>query len=114
MRISDWSSDVCSSDLLAPEGTPDDLDLPLGLLAFEVADVPDTGVVDFTVYLDSDIAVNGYWKQIDGQWVNMASSITEEGGKTKIDRKSGGSGKRVSVRVDLGGRRIIKKKKKQN
>src|SRR3546814_14576919 len=28
------------------------------------------------------------------------------------DRKSVGKGKRVSVRVDLGGRRIIKKKKK--
>src|SRR3546814_16143918 len=29
-----------------------------------------------------------------------------------LDRKSVGSGKSVSVRVDLGGRRIIKKKKK--
>src|SRR3546814_14520436 len=28
-----------------------------------------------------------------------------------VDRKSGGEGKGVSVRVDLGGRRIIKKKK---
>src|SRR3546814_17316667 len=31
-----------------------------------------------------------------------------------IDRKSIGSGKRVSVRVDIGGRLIIKKKKKNN
>src|SRR3546814_18501303 len=30
---------------------------------------------------------------------------------TRLDRKSVVSGKRVSVRVDLGGRRIIKKKK---
>src|SRR3546814_15407248 len=30
----------------------------------------------------------------------------------RLDRKSVGSGKSVSVRVDLGGRRIIKKKKK--
>src|SRR3546814_15933202 len=30
-----------------------------------------------------------------------------------LDRKSAGSGKSVSVRVDLGGRRIIKKKKKK-
>src|SRR3546814_16153339 len=30
---------------------------------------------------------------------------------SRTDRKSVGSGKRVSVRVDLGGRRIIKKKK---
>src|SRR3546814_18601911 len=32
--------------------------------------------------------------------------------ETVLDRKSVVSGKRVSVRVDLGGRRIIKKKKK--
>src|SRR3546814_19893754 len=33
-------------------------------------------------------------------------------GRTPIDRKSVVSGKSVSVRVDLGGRRIIKKKEK--
>src|SRR3546814_14944327 len=33
-------------------------------------------------------------------------------GTASADRKSVGSGKRVSVRVDLGGRRIINKKKK--
>src|SRR3546814_14039223 len=31
----------------------------------------------------------------------------------RTDRKSGAQGKSVSVRVDLGGRRIIKKKKQQ-
>src|SRR3546814_18296761 len=35
------------------------------------------------------------------------------GGQVR-DRKSGGEGKSVSVRVDLGGRRFIKKKKKNN
>lgn len=69
---------------LAPEAIPKDLDLPLGLLAFQVDKVPDTGKVDFTVYIDSDIEVNGYWKQIDGEWVNIARDITREGGKTKI------------------------------
>src|SRR3546814_15792768 len=34
----------------------------------------------------------------------------EDGVDGDVDRKSGGEGKRVSVRVDLGGRRIIKKK----
>src|SRR3546814_16033524 len=33
--------------------------------------------------------------------------------KALLDRKSDGSGKSVSVRVDLGGRRIIKKKNKE-
>src|SRR3546814_11785471 len=37
--------------------------------------------------------------------------ITTEVGQHQIDRKSVVSGKSVSVRVDLGGRRIIKKKK---
>src|SRR3546814_14782423 len=41
----------------------------------------------------------------------IASSII---GSPPADRKSVGSGKSVSVRVDLGGRRIIKKKKKEN
>src|SRR3546814_13848593 len=40
-----------------------------------------------------------------------ASLVTEVGGRPMlIDRKSVVSGKSVSVRVDLGGRRIIKKK----
>src|SRR3546814_11684676 len=34
-----------------------------------------------------------------------------EAGPASLDRKRGVSGKSVSVRVDLGGRRIIKKKK---
>src|SRR3546814_16705719 len=34
-------------------------------------------------------------------------------GRTTVDRKSVVEGKRVEVRVDLGGRRIFKKKKKQ-
>src|SRR3546814_11861378 len=37
-----------------------------------------------------------------------------EGGFRRADRKSVGYGKRVSVRVYLGGRRIIKKKKPNN
>src|SRR3546814_18353151 len=39
---------------------------------------------------------------------NYAATL---GGTAQIDRKSVVSGKSVSVRVDLGGRRIIKKKK---
>src|SRR3546814_18962819 len=38
------------------------------------------------------------------------ASVRDDG----LDRKSVGSGKRWSVRLDLGGRRILKKKKKQN
>src|SRR3546814_16905111 len=69
MRISDWSSDVCSSDLCtrAP--------------ASMVASASTTASV------------------------RVASS--------PIDRKSVVSGKSVSVRVDLGGRRFIEKQNKR-
>src|SRR3546814_17215509 len=40
-----------------------------------------------------------------------ASAGQTSGGAGRIDRKSVVQGKSVSVRVDLGGRRIIKKKK---
>src|SRR3546814_14592928 len=85
MRISDWSSDVCSSDLAANDATlatvalrprliwgPGDPHLLPGLVARARA---------------------GRLRLIDGG-----------------DRKSVVEGKSVSVRVDLGGRRIIKNK----
>src|SRR3546814_11394108 len=91
MRISDWSSDVCSSDLVV---RPDDCP-GIAALGFEdvlerlehvrVAQVPAFGAA---IIHDTVIALG-------------------EGG---TDRKSVVEGKSVSVRVDLGGRRIIKKK----
>src|SRR3546814_20361475 len=91
MRISDWSSDVCSSDLLKHA-------LAKHAIEEENAIYPalrDAG-------------------QRDG-----AEELIREHGDVKhylydlenIDRKSVVLGKSVSVRVDLGGRRIIKKKK---
>src|SRR3546814_11945678 len=85
MRISDWSSDVCSSDLLAVvqlEAEPrrrDDRKVP--------ARVGRDG-------LQVPVHHPGRLPRAE-------------------DRKSVVSGKSVSVRVDLGGRRIIKKKKQQ-
>src|SRR3546814_10950549 len=40
-------------------------------------------------------------------------SLSRRAADVAIDRKSVGEGKRVAVRVDLGGRRINKKKKEQ-
>src|SRR3546814_14261951 len=40
--------------------------------------------------------------------------LTEKGLAAFLDRKSVGEGKSVSVRVDLGGRRVIKKTKEKN
>src|SRR3546814_17460657 len=109
MRIRDWSSDVCSSDLCI--------------------------ILIYLAYL----SVTGpmLWRRLKG-WPDGTPTVDAEGkklfslGRFGIpinllaviyglalvvnlawpDRKSVVSGKRVSVRVALGGRRILKTKKK--
>src|SRR3546814_19831985 len=87
MRISDWSSDVCSSDLRAAEG--------------------------------ADGARAGADRRADRRGVGAepvlpaVHEVPRRGTGSRsqgADRKSVVKGKRVSVRVDLGGRRILKKK----
>src|SRR3546814_16340509 len=111
MRISDWSSDVCSSDLLATrlqEGLSmahhAEVDFALldvnlaGEKSFPIADVLTGRGIPFAF-------VTGYGRR------GVESRYAPVPVVPKPDRKSVGSGKSVSVRVDLGGRRIIKKKK---
>src|SRR3546814_18488465 len=88
MRISDWSSDVCSSDLQA--------------VRWHAALAQDQHLPCHLVVVDPQIArlVPGIARQRDLQ-------------REQRDRKSVVSGKSVSVRVDTGGRRIIKKQKSQ-
>src|SRR3546814_15960299 len=77
MRISDWSSDVCSSDLLKPS----------------TSNATDSEVTEYS----------------------CPSAVTRSPSTSgRIDRKSVVLGKSVSVRVVLGGRRIIKKKRNIN
>src|SRR3546814_13660057 len=85
MRISDGSSDVCSSDLrrlAADPGQP--------LVTF----------YDDTSGERTELSVKTY-----ANWVSKTANLYVD-----EDRKSVVSGTSVSVRVDLGGRRIIKKK----
>src|SRR3546814_20484024 len=98
MRISDWSSDVCSSDL-------------------RVHDRPAQIVVELARELKQSKKRKDeiQKEQAENQKKNdkrreklAALGLPDTGEK---DRKSVVSGKSVSVRVDLGGRRIIKKKK---
>src|SRR3546814_16186904 len=84
MRISDWSSDVCSSDLA------------LHLLA-------EGGV------LAGHRAGGGDREGVLGPRRRNVERQRRDGGQHGQDRKSVVMGKSVSVRVDLGGRRIIKK-----
>src|SRR3546814_21132252 len=99
MRISDWSSDVCSSDLAVTTH------LGLG------------GTIDTTINEHYELARQ--FASLDhlsggrAAWnlVTSSDAFTGENFRRGGDRKSVVEGKGVSVSVDLGGCRIIKKKK---
>src|SRR3546814_16584732 len=99
MRISDWSSDVCSSDLNLPHPRG-----PHPRLFPEVQrDRPES---PFGHPQRQEILVEpSFDSGIDGARREMIAVRADQ------DRKSVVSGKSVSVRVDLGGRRILKKTK---
>src|SRR3546814_17415670 len=105
MRISDWSSDVCSSDF---PGLP--LDRRVALVRdFSVADPAAFRRLVFHVY-DSYYQDEGVCAAIGARpGPPFPRGYAIPAGD---DRKSVVSGKSGSVRVDFGGRRIIKKKKK--
>src|SRR3546814_11596657 len=93
MRISDWSSDVCSSDLLAVAG---------------VLHQPPQVTVQVAPVVQAGQAVGQ--RQRQALLVVLAQPLLIPPPPDLGDRKSVVEGKSVSVRVDLGGRRIIKKK----
>src|SRR3546814_12703944 len=106
MRISDWSSDVCSSDL---DGL---LVGALDLVEEALGQAPDRGHGALLILRQA------------GEHELLGSGLVTPRAKHRqhfrpqrervlhfaLDRKSVGEGKSVSVRVDLGGRRIVKEK----
>src|SRR3546814_12693587 len=88
MRISDWSSDVCSSDLTAQK-------------AFFVTRCERGKQIS---------CEERPWRCASSNQSSVAPQQLHPI-LSSADRKSVVYGKSVSVRVDLGGRRIIKKKK---
>src|SRR3546814_3764167 len=122
MRISDWSSDVCSSDLGAELWAKSQL---------ELVETEDEEFIDFLLFVVKEgtsvpvIVVNGEGniqatKDLDSTRTfkqQPAGTALSSGKSLKYDpdyfrqqdRKSVVEGKSVTVRVDLGGRRIIKK-----
>src|SRR3546814_12016856 len=110
MRISDWSSDVCSSDLeFQAEGHP----VVLGKMnEKEIAEDPEF-LAEIHIVLNPGLAylVNDEHQndQADGFYTSL-HSVLFYSGTGLTDRKSVVEGKSVSVSVELGGRRIIKKK----
>src|SRR3546814_16592186 len=97
MRISDWSSDVCSSDLHAD---------PVGLALLGRRDRGEGFGHGRQIAMSRATC---HPSPLAFRRQATAVSATERGPFS--DRKSVVWGKSVSVRVDLGGRRIIKKKK---
>src|SRR3546814_18302475 len=117
MRISDWSSDVCSSDLHYSSAFT---------VLMRAAGIPARVVTgyqggywnklgDYLLVRNSDAhAWSEVWLAGRG-WVRVDPTGAVRPERVSLgDRKSVVSGKSVSVRVGLGGRRIIKKKKKEH
>src|SRR3546814_16901877 len=119
MRISDWSSDVCSSDLYANDTAIGALVIAFAILApmmpgmshegmMDPSDVPPGWTYSPSTYLQRlPIIALGAVGFFIARWL----AAYQLGHVDEVDRKSGVWGKSVSVRVDLGGRRLLKKKK---
>src|SRR3546814_20871622 len=109
MRISDWSSDVCSSDLEAVDAgdaVADRQDLTDFADRCVGAEIGDLVLDDLADFSGADFHCLAFHR---ANWAYGLSALHRLG--ETVDRKSVVSGTSVSERVDLGGRRIIKKKK---
>src|SRR3546814_13906259 len=99
MRISDWSSDVCSSDLA------DAIDAATDAATAEAAADAAEAAADAAAAVEvSDEAMEA------GE---AAVAAAAEEATVQEDRKSVVTGKSVAVRGNLGGRRSIKQQKRQ-
>src|SRR3546814_11093853 len=121
MRISDWSSDVCSSDLFADLAR--EIRRQLGAGSRESLDIPQResvergGVERFqgTSWAGHDAIIVPQSQRN----LNVSAGQSDHGRGVRstfskpwfrgTDRKSAVEGKRLSVRVELSGRRSIKK-----
>ena len=79
------------SQLDAPTDKPDSLTMPLGLISFTATASQPGASERFSLFIDGEIPIDGYWKQDHtGAWVNLASeayggSIVTVDGKTRVD-----------------------------
>src|SRR3546814_12134106 len=110
MRISDWSSDVCSSDLLLRQhGSHRSTRQMTGKQTGDYRGHISAAIGSRTAYHNEALQAH------PGQAVaqsDQASGQRERGQRARRSEERR-VGKECVVRVDLGGRRIIKKKEKQ-
>src|SRR3546814_12616849 len=101
LRISDWSSDVCSSDLI-------EIILTTGGTGFSPRDNTPEAVKPLLRREMDGFSIAFHQKSLAS--VGVASMQSRAfAGQAGEDRKSVDEGKSVYVRVELGGRRFIKK-----
>src|SRR3546814_14584439 len=103
MRIRDWSSDVCSSDLCRHGRSLFERGLTFGSSGNISARLPNGGWLMTPTNVRLGELDPARLARLDdrGKWVDG----------DQPDRNSGVLGKRVSVRLALGGRRLMKTKK---
>src|SRR3546814_13551544 len=106
MRISDWSSDVCSSDLPVQ-----DIDRINKSGQAKVQIGPELRTIFFGFDTARDELV---YSNVKGKNPFKDKRVRQAFYQAIDDRKSVVEGKSVSVRVDLGGRRLSKKKKSKD
>src|SRR3546814_17322436 len=112
MRISDWSSDVCSSD--RQPAIPD----RCGRLSGGAGKDARLAAAPFRQATQGEQARGRGARTRPAHAATHAGDHSTRGGGSRsqarrlADRQSVVEGKSVSIRVDLGGGRIIKKKKK--
>src|SRR3546814_11831004 len=119
MRISDWSSDVCSSDLIQRQPIPGDTilnvnvpDLPWQQLqGFAVTRAGNRHRAETTLQTTDPRGRTIYWIGTAGAEADCGPGTDFHAIAAGKDRKSVVEGKGVSVSVDIGGRSSIKKKK---
>src|SRR3546814_21183793 len=111
MRISDWSSDVCSSDLAIRGFEVEDEFPGLGrrIIKLDAREISATGNQAGRLLVAFDDVTES--RLLERHQDILAADLSHRI-KTRLqDRKSVLSGKRVSVRVTIGGRRFNKKTK---
>src|SRR3546814_18567052 len=130
MRISDWSSDVCSSDRSdAFEGRAPGTAGEDRTIAYIVGEWAKAGLepvpgsatpwLQPVPFVESEPLTSRATFKRHGRDIRLEDDSVIGAGRAAavsledVDRKSVVSGKGVAVRVDLGGRRISKKKNKQ-